>query len=331
MHFVVLGAGAIGTLFGAKIWSGGGIRVTLIAREPHATAINREGIRITRAGHAKQHVAGAGLKAVTDTAQVAGSIDYVLVAVKTTDLAATLERARAMALSAECVFSLQNGIDHDDGLRHAFGGEQVIGAVTMEGAAMAAPGVVDHLLASSTYVGEFSGQRSERTARLAAILTRGGLRTEVTNKISVAKWTKFVQSCAASGLCGVTRVGYAAATRSLSGATLYVNLIREGVSVIRAQGMEPAAIFTDAAQVRTVADLPEDQAIALVSGLATQLIEHGYTGSTSLARDLDSGRPSEVEALMGVMHRAGARFGVATPHTTAAYLAIKAADEAAGS
>lgn len=328
MHFVVVGAGAIGTLFGALVWSGGAARVTLVAREPHARAINQHGILITRAGDGERRLFGRDLMAVTELAQVAGPIDYLLIAVKRTDLEPILARLGAIRSQVDCVFSLQNGIDHDDILRRAFGPERVIGALTMEGAAMPGPGVIDHLLTSTTYVGEFSGEPSTRTALLAAELTRGTLHTVVIDGIGAAKWTKFVQSCAASGLCGVTRLGYAPATRSLGGATLYVELIREGVSVMRAQGLEPATIFTDAAQVRTIGGLPQDQAVTLVRRLAEELIQKGYTGSTSLARDLDRGRPTEVEALMGTMHRAGRELGVATPHTTAVYLAIKAADEA---
>lgn len=329
MHFVVVGAGAIGTLFGTKVWLGGGTRVTLVAREAHARAVNEDGIRITGAGRGDQRAAGAGLLAVTDIAQVVGAIDYLLVTVKSTDVESVLVQSDSIRDQVDCVFSLQNGIDQDERLMRVFGSERVIGGVTMEGAAMPGPGIVEHLLASTTYVGEFSGQPSIRVARLVDTLQKGSLRTEAIDDISTAKWTKFVQSCAASGVCGVTRSGYAPATQSVSGATLYIKLVLEGVNVMRAKGMEPGAYFTDAARVRDIADMPFDRAVAVVRGLATEMIEKGYTGSTSLARDLEGGKPSEVDALMGTMYRAGERLGIPMPNTQAVYLAIKAADEAA--
>lgn len=331
MHFVVLGAGSIGTLFGAKVWSGGGIRVTLVAREDHARAINEGGLVVTKAGRKELLASGTGLLAVTDVRDVRGAVDYLLVAVKTTDLDSALEHAAMFRDRLGCVFSLQNGVNHDEMLGRAFGPERVIGAVTMEGAQLTGPGVVEHLLASATYVGEANGQRSVRTARLAEALQRGMLRTEVSDNISAASWTKFVQSCAASGVCGVTQLGYAPATRTISGATLYVHLVREGVKVMRARGMEPSEIFTDAARIRDIAGMSVDRAIGVVRTLATEMIAKGYAGSTSLARDLQRGRRTEVDALMGAMYRAGERLGVPMPNMKAVYLAMKAADEAVAS
>ncbi len=161
---------------------------------------------------------------------------------------------------------------------------------------------------------------------LAQAFRRGRLNTEVVPDIAVAKWTKFVQICGASGLCGVSRVGYAAATRTESGARLYVRLIKEGIAVMRARGLEPGPYFTEAARVQGIASLPEGDAVAMVRGLADELLTRGYTGSTSLSRDLQAGRPSEVDALLGTMIGAGEQLGVETPVMRVIYQAIKAAD-----
>ena len=327
MHVAVLGAGALGTLFGASIWEGGGARVTLIGRRDHVLAINERGVLIRDMLRGERCVIGDGLRAVTDPSHVAGTVDYLLVAVKDRDLHVALERTRSLRSPARCVFSLQNGIEHDHQIRAVFGANGVIGALTMEGAAMPLPGVIEHVLASTTYLGEFSGARSERVEILAAALRRGGLLTEVIDDIEGAKWTKFVQSCAASGICGVSRLGYTSATGTEAGARLYVRLVKEGVAVMRAHGLEPRAQFADAARIDDISGMPEDAAVAMVHALAAELLADGYTGTTSLARDLQSGRPSEVDAIMGAMARSARRLGVDTPTLNAVYLAIKAVDE----
>jgi len=100
---------------------------------------------------------------------------------------------------------------------------------------------------------------------------------------------------------------------------------------MRAQGMEPGHYFTDAARVRDLANKPTTKAIEIVRTIAQELIERGYIGNTSLARDLEAGKRSEVDSIIGSMVQMGARYGVATPTIRAMYWAIKAVDEASHS
>jgi len=328
MHVVVMGAGALGTLFGAAASRGGATRVTLVARNAHARAINADGI-VVRNPDGELRVRHPGLVAVTDISGVEGDVDCLLFTMKDGAMSAALSAAGALGDRARCFLSLQNGVGQVARLQSVFGSEKVVGATTMEGAAMVGPGVIDHLLASTTYLGELDGARTARIEMIADIFRRGGVDTEVIGDITVALWTKFVQSCAASGVCGVTRVGFAPATRTEAGARLYVALVQEGIAVMRASGMEPGAYFTDAARVREVANLSTDVAVGLVRGLAAEMVERGYTGATSLARDLAQGRPSEADALMGEMCRMADAYGIPVPTTRAVYLAIATVDEMA--
>lgn len=331
LHLVVVGAGALGTLVGASVWLGGRTQVTLVGNESNVRAINANGVRIIEHDRADRIAQGSSLRAVTRLDQVGGTIDYLLVTVKAPDMPVVLKELAPFHDRASCAFSFQNGVDHDEQLAQVLGRETVVGAMTMEGAAMPAPGVIDHLLASTTYVGEFSGKRTLRISRLAALLGRSGFRTQIVDDIRTAQWTKFVQSCASSAVCGATRLGYAPATQTPHGALLYVNLLTEGVAVMRAQGMEPGHYFTDAARVRDLANKPTTKAIEIVRTIAQELIERGYIGNTSLARDLEAGKRSEVDSIIGSMVQMGARYGVATPTIRAMYWAIKAVDEASHS
>ncbi|QGP91375.1 Ketopantoate reductase PanE/ApbA [Neomoorella glycerini] len=326
MHLVVLGAGALGTLFGVKAWEGGA-RVTLVAREAHARAINEKGVFLTGPLGGDRYASGEGLRAVTDIAQVEGDIDYLLVTVKDKDMATALESVRPVRDRVKTVFSFQNGITHEERLAEVFGWEKVIGGVTIEGADMPAPGVIEYALASTSYFGEFDGSRSERVEALAEVFRRGGMSIETITEIKVAKWTKFVQICAASGVCGATRLGYAPAVRTLAGAQLYVHMVKEGVAVMRAQGLEPGNYFINVARIKEVGNLPLVEAVELVRTMAEALYQKGFHGNTSLARDLERGKKTEVDALMGTMYRIGERLGVPTPTVRAVYWTIKAADE----
>ena len=325
-----MGAGSLGLLFGGLAASAPGVRVTVVGRRQHVEAIRAAGLRIVGPDGAVQHIGPSALNAVTDPATLTGQFDFVLMATKRYDLEVTLRQLRAIRERVTAVFSLQNGIDHDSIISEALGASRVLGATTMEGAATLEPGVVKRLVASATYIGESDGHSSPRAQDLVGLLNRGGLRTELTNEIGTVQWTKFVQSCAASGVCGVTRRGYAAATTTHAGASLYVRLVKEGAAVMVALGMSPGSFFTDAAHVADVARLAESRAVDLVKKTAAGLLERGHTGSTSLARDLEGGRRTENDALLGAMCRIAGEHGVAVPTMEAVCFAISAAEDAAG-
>jgi len=129
------------------------------------------------------------LRAVTDIHQVKGQIDYLLVTVKDKNMDETLLSVKDMHDQIKAVFSFQNGITHEDKLAEVFGWEKVIGGVTIEGADMPGPGVIDYTLASTTYFGEFDGSMTERVNALAEIFRRGGMSSEAIPNIKSAKCT----------------------------------------------------------------------------------------------------------------------------------------------
>jgi len=138
---------------------------------------------------------------------------------------------------------------------------------------MPSPGVIAYDLSSTTYFGEFDGSRSARIQALADIFKRGGMNIEVISDIKSAKWTKFVQICGASGVCGATRLGYAPAVRTLAGAQIYTHIIREGVAVMRAKGIEPGDYFRNIARVKEVGTLPLVEAVDLVRSMAEAMYQ----------------------------------------------------------
>lgn len=327
---LVLGAGSLGLLFGGLVASAPGVRVTVVGRRQHIEAICEEGLRIVGPDGSVQHVSPSALNAVTDPSTLTGQFDFVLIATKRYDLELTLRQLNAIRARVAVAFSLQNGIDHDAVIGEALGASRVLGATTMEGAETIEPGAVKRLVASATYIGEPDGHSSVRAKNLVSLLNAGGLRTELSSEIGTAQWTKFVQSCAASGVCGVTGRGYAAATATTAGASLYVRLVKEGSAVMEAIGRSPGRFFTDAAHVADVASLADGSAVELVQGTAADLLDRGHSGSTSLARDLQDGRRTENDALLGAMCRIAGEQGVDVPTMEAVYFAIRAAEEATG-
>lgn len=326
MHLVVFGAGALGTLFGVKA-AQGGAKVTLIGREPHIKAINERGVTLTGEVGKGETFKSENLKGVTSIFEVEGDIDYLLVTVKDRGMEAALKDLEQVKDRVKCVFSFQNGITPDERLAEVVGWDKVIGGVTIEGADMPEPGVIEYNLTSYTYLGEYDGSKSERVEKIAEAFRRGGMDIRVISNIKAAKWTKFVQICGASGVCGATRLGFAVAARTLAGAQIYVGILKEGIEIMRALGVEPGDYFPGIAMVKLVSDLPLVNAVEAVRSRAEALYQRGFLGGTSLMRDIERGKKAEVDALMGTLYFIGDKMGIPTPTTRTIYWVTKAVDE----
>jgi 2-dehydropantoate 2-reductase len=264
---------------------------------------------------------------VSDIHEIKEPIDYLLVTVKDKNMPEALRDIQSMKNQIKAAFSFQNGITHEEELAEVLGWGKVVGGVTIEGADMPSPGTILYDLSSTTYFGEFDGSFSPRITALAEIFKKGGMDIDVIADVKSAKWTKFVQICAASGVCGATRLGYSAAVRTLAGAQIYTNIVKEGVAVMRAKGVEPGKYFLNISRIKEVGNLPLVEAVDLVRGLAEGMYKKGFLGGTSLARDIERGRKSEVDALMGTLYRIGEEVGVPTPTIRTIYWVVKSVDE----
>jgi 2-dehydropantoate 2-reductase len=285
----VLGAGAMGSLVGARL-ALAGHDVTLIdADEAHVEAIRHRGLRLRDAGAERV----AAVAATTDPAE-ASRPDAVLVLTKANRLDAALAGAGELTTRAGIVVVLANGLGCADvAAPHVPAGLLAYGAMA-SGAVVEAPGVVRETFAGDTYVGPSGETPSERLRELAATLTDAGLPTHVVDNIDDRIWTKLL-----------VNVGFNAAT-ALTG-------VRNGELVEHADGR---AILTAA--------IDEAVAVARVKGIVLQIddpvgfaLELGRTGiatqRSSMLQDVLRGRATEVDFINGAVAREGTALGVPTP------------------
>jgi 2-dehydropantoate 2-reductase len=326
LHAVVVGAGSMGTLFAARLAGAGTTRVTLFARPGPAASIRSRGVSVIEMDGTRSHVDAHALVIAGSVDEIRPPVDLVILTVKARAVTEALAPLEPLLSAGTLVMPVQNGIDHLDALRSHPTVATVIGASTMEGAALEGPGVVHHLLGAPTIVGHLDGSREPRLERVVRVLEGAGLSCSSTDRIMTSLWTKFVQSCAASSLCGLTRLGYAAALATPDGAALHLSLVREGLQVMGRQGLDMRPGIAQLDDLLALTALPEPQAIDLLRARASDLYSRGYRGATSLLRDLEEGRPTEVDHLMGTMVREADRVGVDVPTMRAARRAVAAAE-----
>lgn len=298
MTIAIIGAGGVGGYFGAR-WAAAGHDVTLIARGDHLEAIRARGVRlVSPAGDAVVPVL-----AVEDTSGI-GQVDAVLVATKTWQLPDAAGHLRALVGQDTVVFGAQNGVEAPDQLAAVVGRERVLGGTCRIIAFIAEPGVIKHVGVEPTLlVGEPDGGDSGRVRALEAALDLGpAARLIASADIRAEVWRKFLFFAPMSGVGAVTRATVGAIREQTETRTMLRAAFDEvyAVSVAAGIGLPEGVVDTIDAFVDT---LPHD-------------------GTSSLQRDFDAGRRTELDALAGAMTRLGRKHRVPTPVHDLLYAAL---------
>jgi 2-dehydropantoate 2-reductase len=327
MHVVVLGAGGLGCVIGARL-AETGVDVTLVARPQHVDAIARDGLHLS--GIRGDAVVRDGLRAVSDADAVGDAVDYLVLTTKTRDTASALAGADRLRHATACALSLQNSVTKDGALTAWIGRDRVIGATTTEAATIVGPGAVRHTATAPTafYFGEFDGTVSPRVECLAEAFTRAGMGAKATGDIQQAEWEKLLQISVVSGFAASTLGfkdggAFAYGIAVPPGAEHYVTIARELLAVYCGMGYEPRDFFAPFSQFRALATKSFRDAVTDTLTLGNQMVEAGVLGRPSLHEDIVHGRPTEVDDSLGVFLTEADRLGVAVPTARGAYRVIK--------
>lgn len=286
----VVGAGAIGGLFGGQLREGG-LEVTLIDRWPeHIKAIQERGLRMT--GHGGDR--DIPIAATTDAGSV-GEIDVVIVQTKAMHTIAAVAAARGLFGPDTVAISFQNGLGNEENIGSVIGIERVLGGLTAQGATVTAPGVVHNFSDLPSYIGELGGGRSDRAERIARAFSAAGLETHASAELRKVMWKKFLANVALSASSGSTNL------------TSEQMMAIPELKAICIGAMEEAALVA-AAQGIALSETEKQEILA-------PLISADGTGASksSLCTDLLNERPTEIDTIAGAVVRLGSEHGIETP------------------
>jgi 2-dehydropantoate 2-reductase len=312
MRFAILGSGAVGGYFGAKL-AKSGQDVTFIARGAHLDAIRSKGLEIQSAKLGDFVVKAA---AESDTAKVA-PVDVVIVAVKAYDNPTALPMLKPMLGAATVVLTLQNGVDSVDDVAGVTGERQVLGGTTYVATALEAPGVIVQTgVHRSIIFGEVfglpdvalakSGDRSRISPRVQAIadcMAAADIHVTPVVDARVPIWDKFVYLCPFSGFTGASRLAIGSIWRFPHMQEMFHAACREVAAIARAEGVTISPDRFDTLK-EYMQNLPP----------ATR---------SSLLIDLEHGKRIEVEALQGAAVRRAKKHSVPVPIVATLYALLK--------
>jgi 2-dehydropantoate 2-reductase len=294
MKVAVLGAGAVGAFYGARM-SEGGADVALIARGAQLTALLERGLTIVTPERTSDH----RLPATDDPADI-GPVDVVLFCVKSYDTELAAASLGVLLHAETAVVSLQNGIDNEEKLAVTIGWEHVLGGAAYILGSVREPGVIEASGPRRIVFGEWTGgEPSARVRAIVEVFERAGVEAQAAPDVRVAKWEKFTLLAAFSAMSAAVRLGLGEIREAPGARDMLHALMTEVWTVGRADGVA----------------LADD----LVARQHTLLMSQAPDATASLRYDLSSGHRMELEALQGVVVRLGRRYGIPTPWMDAAY------------
>lgn len=297
MRFAIIGAGAVGGFLGTRLIASGN-DVSIVTRGKTLQALRDNGLTLITEGR-RQTVA---VQATDDPGDI-GQVDYVFSAVKATQIIAALEPAGALIGSNTAVVTTQNGVDGPR-LTASVVGEHTVPGVLNAWLATREPGVTEFRGGPSTlHVAEWTNKASQRVTKLREILNAAGIISPEPEDIWELLWAKSMFVVPPGGL------------GALTGLPLGELLSRQGLR----------RVLIDA--TTEIRDVAVARGVQMPHGIIADTVAFDEaqpsSSTTSMQRDILSGRPSELEPQLGAIVRYGREAGVPTPLHELMYEVLK--------
>jgi 2-dehydropantoate 2-reductase len=299
---VVVGAGAMGGLFGG-LMAEQGLDVTLVdSWVEHVNAIAGRGLKIVGVGGDR----AVKVRATSDAATVRAA-DVVLFQCKAFANRAAAQSVKHLFAGKTVAISFQNGLGNEAVLAGVLGEANVMGGLTAQAGLVEAPGVVRNFGDLPTYIGEMKGGVSPRATAIAAAFSRHGLPTSASADIKRDKWKKLLGNVALGAISAVTDMRSFEIMRVPELQTIVFRTVDEAAAVAKAEG-----VVLDVAEAREVL-------MKLVDTTG------GGTGSakSSMREDIIRRRRTEIDTIHGAVADLARRHGLPTPTIDAMVALVK--------
>lgn len=322
MKIAVVGCGAVGSFYGAKL-ARAGQQVYFLLRSDFEV-VRRRGL-LVRSRQGDFHIQPKCARVPEEI----GPSDLVLIGLKTTANAQFPQLLPPLVGPATAVMTLQNGLGNEAQLARCFPAEQVMGGLCFVCLNRLAPGLIDHLAHGQVVVGEFQRWPEPRTHDMASAFRHAGIPCTVTDNLARAHWEKLSWNIPFNGLGVASAAGYD---------SVRYGTVAAGVSPVRAAPLTTDQLLADAKWAELVRELMLEVIAAaralgfdLEANLADQQIQRtrtmgAYKASTLV--DFERGQPLELESLFLEPWRQARHARVATPRLAALCDVLKSLDAA---
>ena len=312
----IFGAGAIGGYVGARLALQGESDVSLVARGAHLAAMEQNGLTLKQGGETR-----VVRPRVTGDPRSLGPQDFVILTLKAHGMAGVIDPLRPLLGPDTTILFAQNGlpwwyfhrhggpfdghrldsVDPGGEIWNRLGPERALGCVVWQAAEIEAPGVIAHHYGDRMPLGEPSGEKSDRAVLLGNLLSAAGVKSPVRPNLRNEIWLKLWGNLSFNPVSVLTN-GTLEGLAGDSGTRAVIHAMME-----EARGVAEALGVTFSVGV--------DERIAMASRVGAH--------RTSMLQDADAGRPTELDALLGVVIELGELTGRPTPSLKLVYDLVK--------
>ncbi len=299
LRILVVGAGAVGGLFGGRL-AAAGRDVTFLVRPARAARLRAEGLKIVSKAHGDATIP---VRVITADA-IAAPYDVVIYAIKAYALEQSFDDFAPAVGERTMILPLLNGMRHLDALSARFGAGTVLGGFCYCATMLDTEGRVIQLGPMQQLVyGERSGESTARIAALDAAMQGAGFDARASDHVMHEMWEKWVMLATAGGTTCLMRGNTGDIASSPGGAEFNIALLHEVAATAAASGypMTPAYM---------------EQKIKGYS-------DPSSTASPSMFRDLEQGLDVEADQMLGDLVARARALGVPTPLVATAYTNLK--------
>lgn len=293
MRIAVMGSGAVGGYFGAKL-AAAGHDLAFVARGKHLAAMQRDGLRV-RSADGELLIKNA---LFTDAPSAIGNVELILFCVKSYDTETANSLMSPLVGPRTTILSLQNGIDNPQKLAAVWGASRILAGVVYVGAAMEQPGVVAHSSGGRIVFGALDGASNENVETVEQALAAGQIPHERSEEIAKVQWIKLLWNASFCAVSCLTRANVKQIVESEPLTQLVRDCMTEVQAAARTRGIElsPARLDQTLEFSRTLGNF-----------------------KPSMLQDLEAGKPLEYEAFNGIVVKLLGQAGSRAPTNEAFY------------
>ena len=292
MKICILGAGGMGSLYGAHLSTVPGNEVWLVdVFKAHVDKINSDGLCVECDGKDTYY---KNVKAVTDSSEI-GVCDLVVIFVKGTATRAAIEANKNLIGEETMALTVQNGLGNAEVIGSIIGYDNVACGTTEQGARMLEPGKILDMNKGKgkTVIGDVHGKVTPKIEKVGEALKAAGFETYVSEDVSGLIWDKLIVNVGINGCSAAMNLTNDENWTIPEANAIHVAAVNEAIAVARAKGVK----------------LSYEDPLAHVKEVC------GFTvgNQCSMLLDVLNNRPTEIDLINGAVVREGKKVGVPTP------------------
>lgn len=287
MKIAIIGTGAVGGYFGAKL-ALAGYDVAFLSRGKNLSVMKKHGLILESDG--KKYTIKDSI--ITDNSQYLGVRDLVIFTVKSYDTYTTAKQIAATIGNKTIIITPQNGIDNDIILGEQFGNEKIIPGMAQIGVNTPEYGYIKHTSLGILTIGEYDGSYSKRLKQIESIMKKANVDIIISTHIQVDRWKKFIWNCTFNIISAITnlRVDQILSNKQLY--SLCIDTMKEIQSIAIKEGI----------------DFGRENIINTNIKLAQKVGK----ATPSTLEDLIKGKPIELDSFTGTVLKLGRKYQIQT-------------------